>query len=131
MNKPISVKAQDHAADMMSMQERRSEVRMMCADMIDVLWYDEFGKRRRTIGLLEDISHSGACLQLEKPIPPGTEIHWQCPKRPFVARVRYCVFREIGYFVGVEFEPNSKWTKKLYVPQHLLDLERLMERAKK
>ncbi len=103
---------------------------MMCADIVEVFWHDEFGRRRRTTGLLEDISHSGACLQLEKPVPPGTELYWECPKKPFAARVKYCVFREIGYFVGVEFESDSKWTKRMYRPQHLLDLERLI-RARK
>ncbi len=118
-------------ADMISMQERRSEVRMMCADMIEVFWHDQFGKRRSTTGLLEDISRSGACLQLEKPVSAGTEIHWEFPRKSFSARVKYCVFREIGYFVGVEFEADSKWTKRVYHPQHLLDLQRLIERAKK
>ncbi len=104
---------------------------MMCADMIEVFWFDPFGKRRSTMGLLEDISRSGACLQLEKPVPLGTELHWDCPKKPFKALVKYCVFREIGYFVGVQFEADSKWTKRVFRPQHLLDLERLIERARK
>jgi len=49
----------------------------------------------------------------------------------FTGRVRYCVYREIGYFVGVEFEPESRWSKETYQPQHLLDLQRLMKRVKK
>jgi hypothetical protein len=45
--------------------------------------------------------------------------------------VRYCVYREIGYFAGVEFEPQSKWSRKTYKPQHLLDLQQLVGAAKK
>jgi hypothetical protein len=113
------------------MQERRSEVRMLCADMVEVHWTEQTGRKRRAVGLLEDISASGACLQLETGVPLGVEIHWECPKQAFCGHVQYCVYREIGYFVGVEFDSKSKWSKKAYRPQHLLDLQRLMERAKR
>jgi hypothetical protein len=113
------------------MQERRTEVRMLCADMVEVWWKDQAGKTRRVTGLLEDISASGACLQLEISVPLEAEIHWESPRQAFVGRVRYCLYREIGYFVGVEFDPESRWSEEVYKPQHLLDLQRLMERRKK
>ena len=104
---------------------------MLCADMVAVCWKDETGRRRRGTALLEDISPSGACLQFEAPVPVGSDIRWESPKKQFLGRVQYCVFREIGYFVGVEFLSTSKWSKRAYRPQHLLDLERLMESARK
>jgi len=104
---------------------------MLCADMVDVWWKDQAGRTRRATGLLEDISASGACLQLEIAVPLEAEIHWKCPQHAFAGRVRYCVYREIGYFVGVEFEPQSRWSKETYQPQHLLDLQLLMGRGKK
>ena len=113
------------------MQERRTEVRMLCADMVEVCWKDQTSGTRKAIGLLEDISPSGACLQMETAVPLEAEIHWKSPQQKFAGRVRYCVYREIGYFVGVEFEPESRWSKKTYRPQHLLDLQQLMERGKK
>src|ERR1035437_960586 len=113
------------------MQERRSEVRMLCADMVEVCWKDQAGKARRATGLLEDISASGACLQMETDVPPEAEIHWESPQQAFGRGVRYCVYREIGYFVGMEFEPESRWRKETYQPQPLLDLQRLMGRGKK
>jgi hypothetical protein len=127
----LIVKEAASAADISSMQERRTEVRMLCADMVKVCWKDQAGKTRRVTGLLEDISASGACLQLEIAVPLEAEIHWESPHQAFVGRVRYCLYREIGYFVGVEFEPESRWSKETYKPQHLLDLQRLMERRKK
>jgi hypothetical protein len=111
---------------MMGMTERRSEVRMLCADMVELAWKDSGGRKRETLALLEDISNSGACFQLDAPIPPGADVHWFAPKRKFSGRVRYCVYREIGYFVGVEFQASSKWSKKEFQPQHLLDLKRLL-----
>jgi hypothetical protein len=82
------------------------------------------------MALLEDISASGACLQVESGLPLGSEIVWASARQRFEGRVRYCVYREIGYFIGVEFEPQSKWSKKAYRPQHLLDLKKLVAKAK-
>jgi hypothetical protein len=113
------------------MTERRSEARLLCADMVELTWLDAGGSSGCAIALLEDISASGACLQLEKPVPIAAEVRWRSPKHDFTGRVRYCVYREIGYFVGVEFQKNSQWSRKSYRPQHLLDLKRLMAQAKK
>jgi hypothetical protein len=116
---------------MLVMPERRSEVRMMCADMLEVYWKDGSGKKRQAVGLLEDISPSGACLQMESPLPLGAQIGWKSDRQEFTGHVRYCAYREIGYFVGVEFDFRSRWSKKSYRPQHLLDLQSLAAGAKK
>jgi hypothetical protein len=118
-------------ADKNVMQDRRSEIRMLCADMVELHWEDGRGKRQQATGLLEDISACGACLQLENPVPLGVGIHWECPNQQFSGHVRYCVYREIGYFVGVEFDPAVRWSKKTFRPRHLLDLQRLVEQAKR
>ena len=108
------------------MKERRTENRMLCADMVEVCWKDQAGRKKTTAGLLEDISPSGACLQMEAPVGIGTAIRWRSADREFKGNVRYCVYREIGYFVGVEFGADSRWSKKAFRPQHLLDLKKLM-----
>ena len=113
------------------MRERRVEVRMLCADMIEVGWKDREGIDQRTTAILEDIATSGACLQVEAPIPVGVELHWEQPKQRFHGYVRYCVYREIGYFVGVEFDASFKWTKKAFKPQHLLDFQTLVAPGRK
>jgi hypothetical protein len=111
--------------------ERRTEARMLCADMVEIRWRDRSGKQRTATALLEDISSVGACLQLEAPVPLGAEIGWDSPKQFFAGYVRYCVYREIGYFVGVEFGKSTRWSKDTYRPQHLLDLQRLTQSARK
>ncbi len=108
------------------MQDRRTEARMMCADMVEVAWKDSAGRRRRSMALLEDIARSGACLQLETPLPEGIDIQWNSSGQSFRGRVRYCVYREIGYFAGIEFNPTSKWSDTAYSPQHLFDPRRLL-----
>jgi hypothetical protein len=104
---------------------------MMCADMVAVRWRDRSHRERGTTAILEDISSSGACLQVEEPIPLGVEIRWDQPKQTFQGYVRYCVYREIGYFVGVEFDASFRWSKKAFKPQHLLDLQELVTHSKK
>ncbi|MCU1238400.1 MAG: hypothetical protein JWP63_6367 [Candidatus Solibacter sp.] len=99
---------------------------MLCADMVEVRWRDRSGKEQRATAILEDISASGACLQLELPIPQGVEIQWESPGQRFEGYVRYCVYREIGYFAGVEFDASFKWSKKAFEPDHLLDPQSLV-----
>lgn len=99
---------------------------MLCADMVEVCWRERTGRTRQATAVLEDISPSGACLQLETPVPEGVELHWRCPKQEFTGKVRYCVYREIGYYVGVEFGADSRWSRQAYKPQHMLDPNKLL-----
>jgi hypothetical protein len=99
--------------------------------MLEVFWKDSTGQSGRATALLEDISPSGACLQLETAIPLASEIRWTSPKQEFKGHVRYCVYREIGYFVGVEFASAIRWSTKRFKPQHMLDLQRLVGKGKK
>ena len=120
------IKLARQAADMKGMNERRTETRMLCADMVEVRWKDRSGKERGATAILEDISASGACLQVEAPIPLGVEIRWDSPQQQFPGYVRYCVYREIGYFVGVEFDASFRWSKRDFKPHHLLDPQSLV-----
>jgi hypothetical protein len=111
------------------MQDRRVEPRLLCAELLDIRWKDKTGRGRRVVGNLEDISITGACLQLESPIPLHMKVTLMHPTGDLTGVVRYCVFRDIGYFVGVQFDPDVKWNPKNFRPQHLLDPRRLVSRA--
>ena len=111
------------------MFERRIETRLLCADLVDVQWKDQTGRIRRGVANLEDISLSGACLQVERPVPLGTPFRISHTNGNLMGTVKYCVFREIGYFLGVEFEPGNRWSQRSFRPQHLLDPRHLVNRA--
>jgi hypothetical protein len=111
------------------MLDRRVETRLLCADLVDVQWKDPSGRLRRSVANLEDISLSGACLQVDRPVPLGTKFRITYPNGLLNGKVKYCVFREIGYFLGIEFEPGSLWSQRSYRPQHLLDPRRLVNRT--
>ena len=49
---------------------------MLCADLVDVQWKDQTGRTRRGVANLEDISRSGACLQVDRPVPLGTSFRF-------------------------------------------------------
>lgn len=102
---------------------------MLCADLVDVQWKDKTGRMRRTVANLEDISVSGACVQVDTPVPLETKLRIAHPKGEFQGRVCYCVYREIGYFLGIEFDPGYRWSIRQYRPRHLLDPRRLTDRV--
>jgi len=111
------------------MLDRRIEPRMLCADLVDIQWKDPTGRTRRGVANLEDISLSGACLQVDRPVPLNTVLRISYPNGELLGIVKYCVFREIGYFLGIEFEPGSRWSERHFRPQHLLDPRRLVTRV--
>jgi len=113
------------------MLRQRSEARMLCADLVEIRWKDKTGRGRKTLALLEDISSCGACVQIDAPIPQNTIVHIHHPKGTLKGAVKYCVYRDIGYFVGLQFGPDSKWSRKKFQPQHMLDMPRLLARGLK
>ena len=113
------------------MKERRVEPRLLCADLVELEWVDLKGRRRRSVANLEDISAAGACLQVETPIPLNTDISLHLPDDDFKGTIRYCVHREIGYYLGMEFAEGTRWSTRMYKPQHLFDPQKLIPRATK
>jgi len=134
------------------MIERRFESRFLCADLVRVDWLadDGPGVNSRTVeAVLEDISALGACVQVEERIPPGAAISISVRSPPvgaesekrgaeleklgagsekparFSGHVSYCVYRDYGYFVGIRFSDENRWSSGVFEPQHLTDLEAL------
>ena len=102
---------------------------MLCADLVDIQWKDPNGRTRRGVANLEDISLSGACLQVDRPVPLGTPVYISYPNGELNGKVKYCVFREIGYFLGIEFHPSNQWSQRSFRPQHMLDPRRLLSKT--
>jgi hypothetical protein len=111
------------------MMDRRLEPRLLCADLVDVRWRDGSGKMKRAVANLEDISISGACVQTDVPLPPGAAVRISYPRGQFVGTVRYCQFKEIGYFTGIQFETGTRWDSTDFKPLHLLDPRTLLKKA--
>lgn len=110
------------------MQDRRIDNRLLCADLVEISW--EFaGRQERRIANLEDISLSGVCLQAEKSIAPETRVVIRFGDGALVGMVRYCAYRDMGFFIGVELTEGSRWSTQHYKPEHLLDPRQLLQNS--
>jgi PilZ domain-containing protein len=99
------------------MNERRAERRFMCSDLVTVE-LENLGQTM--VANLEDISPSGACLEMQQAVPAGAKMVLDCSGCRFRGEVRYCVFSQTGYQAGLQLT-ECKWSKKNYEPKHLLD----------
>ena len=111
------------------MNDRRIENRFACADLVRVDWIEGEDQFRATEAVLEDISRVGACVQLEQQIPPGSAITITLGESPLSGTVCYCVFRDYGYFVGVNFSDDTVWSSGDAEPAHLTDLSSIASMA--
>lgn len=101
--------------------ERRSEPRLWCSELVQI-WQKVDGRWKRIgSGVLEDISHSGICIQLEDPVVKGSTLRVRTDEWKVEGEVRYCVYRDIGYYVGLKLDEDSKWSEDSFRPQHLVD----------
>lgn len=104
--------------------ERRKSKRELCADFVQVAWCDQQRLRISSVGVLEDVSPDGLCLNLEHSIPVGVRLHLHTKGFEGEAEVRYCELGDYGYLVGVEFVDGCSWDRDRWRPKHLVSLER-------
>jgi hypothetical protein len=102
------------------MMPERREDRDLCADLVKIQWNPESGPTYCEWAILEDISSSGACLEVEAPVPPNTLVSLQFPTDTCQARVIYCRFDKVKYLLGVQFEQGYRWSRRRYKPDHLI-----------
>ena len=98
---------------------------MLCADMMEVEWTDGTGCLHIATALLEDISAVGACLQMERELPVSAEVELRYHGVDMPAKIKYCVYQEIGFYVGIEFREGFQWSEQAFQPDHLLDLSKM------
>jgi hypothetical protein len=126
------------------MSERRMENRFLCADMMRVDWLKGEDEFTTVEAVLEDISALGACIQVEDRIPTGAAISISAeapdsagqentgqekPGARFSGFVSYCEYRGYGYFVGIRFSDETRWSSGVFQPQHLTNLADLSQAA--
>lgn len=107
------------------MDEKRSDGRFLCADLVRLDWLAGEDNLRSEQALLEDISALGGCVQLEEPLPLGSIVMLTVGNAPFYGHVCYCNFRDDGYFIGLRFSNDTKWSAGVVTPQHLTSLQQL------
>jgi hypothetical protein len=115
----MEVKSEPRFVDTILVILDRREDRELCADLVNVQWNPESGPSRNEWAILEDISPSGACLEIEEYIPPETMVSLQFKTDHCRARIKYCKFDKINYLLGVQFEQGYRWSRRKFKPEHL------------
>jgi hypothetical protein len=102
------------------MLNRRFEARMFCADVVDVRWQDRnTGRTRQVMANLDDISPRGACLRIDCIIAAKTPLRIIHSGGELTGKVIYCVWQDVGFVIGVEFDPDCRWSQENYRPEYV------------
>jgi hypothetical protein len=88
------------------------EQRQLCADLISVHLAASDGSEREIVGILEEISTSRACLNLEEPVERGTHLFFRCTRCSLSCELRGTTIGcreagELGYFIEVSLPPGQ------------------------
>ena len=105
---------------MKAQNDRRKTNRVLCADFVQIAWHDQNRSRISYVGLLEDVSPEGLCINLELPVPVGQAVFLHTKGFEGEAEVRYCNLGDYGYLVGMEFADGCSWDREKWRPKHLL-----------
>jgi hypothetical protein len=105
------------------MAEKRSEPRYMCSELVNTRIRCEDQTAQEAFANLEDISPSGACVQLDQAVRVGADIEIVCSTCSFKGKVRNCRYAGGRYDVGVAFDNPRAWDASRYEPAHLLPIE--------
>lgn len=106
---------------MEQIKDRRTHARLLCAELIELVWRDRSGRERRCIANLEDISVAGISLQIETPVFEGTSVKLLHGTTSLAGVVRHCRYADGGYFIGVQLHEGYRWSTAVFRPSHLLD----------
>ena len=102
--------------------QKRFENRDLCADLVKVIWVPNFRQSCMDWAILGDISPSGACLEIDEPIPENTIVMLEFGGERCQAVVRYCKYDMVNYLLGVEFKAGYRWSSNRWEPKHLIQL---------
>jgi len=106
----------------MDMKQRRLENRDLCADLIKIIWTSAEELSRTEWAILGDISPSGACLEIEEPVPVNAVVELEFGGDRCQAVVQYCKYDKVNYLLGVEFREGYRWSCTRWEPKHLIQL---------
>ncbi len=90
------------------MRDRRDEPRNPSKEPVELRWSDTRGVERNCLGILRELSRSGARIQSERAVQLQCTVRIFVRGREHLARVRSCVRGERSYILGLEFDPESQ-----------------------
>ncbi len=100
--------------------ERRKHNRLLCSELVAVLWNNRRGAHEAEIAVLEDFSGFGANLFMSASFGEGDSVRIFAGQLEIAATVRSCSRVSTGFFVGLQFDEPVP--EGLLTPEHVLDL---------
>lgn len=95
---------------------------------MQISWLESPERRRSEVAILENLSALGVGLFCGVKVPEGEPIEVATGDRLLKGIVKQCQFRENGYLVGVELDPESESSQETsadFRPEHVLDVSLL------
>lgn len=106
---------------MCAARERRKDSRLLCSELVRLIWADGPLEGRSEFAVLENVSAGGASVLAGVAVADNTRLRIVAPQTEFKGTVRSCNHIENGYLVSIAFDPGYRWSESTYVPEHLLD----------
>ncbi len=106
--------------------DRRRHNRLLCSELVAVLWQDKRGRYGEAIGVLEDYSGHGANIYMSDSLDKGDSVRISANQIDFSGKVKSCNSAPNGFFIGLQFDeplPDGCFT-----PEHVLDLSQFDDR---
>jgi PilZ domain len=104
-----------------SMTERRSQPRLLDADLVMVGW-EENSTKLNQLGSVHDVSPGGLGVLVSHALPVGTSVTISYGEGELNGIVRHNSQLIDGHFMGIEFAENSKNSTLHFQPELLVRL---------
>ena len=111
-------------------EDRRTQARLLCAELVELAWRNHTGRERRCVANLEDISVSGILLHVENPIAPGMTVTIIHGETSLSGTVRHCTYAGDGYAIGIQLDEQFEWSTRVFRPSHLFDPRTIQSRLR-
>jgi hypothetical protein len=105
------------------MQALKTVPHHLCSEIVSVVRLDGGRRLPALDGNLEEIGERTAVILVQNPIPNGMRVRIKTKGHELIGLVKSCTIdRLLGFFVDIELDPESLWSEKWFVPQHLFKL---------
>ena len=93
----------------------------LCSELVTVTSHDSSGEAKVMSGNLEEIGEWSARVLLDSPLHRGSQVTVNAGDNCLNGRVKSWSFEpDLGYFVDVRLNSESRWTKAWFTPEHML-----------
>jgi hypothetical protein len=100
----------------------------LCSELVTISTGESSDRLQTVIGNLEEIGEWKARLLVDRPMTTGTGVVVNAGGNSLKGSVRSWTYEpDLGYFVDVQLNRESRWSPKSFRPQHLLRIQDLTE----